>query len=35
MFVDVAKGLGIRGIIHRDYVSTRASLASLGLTVDG
>ena len=35
MFVDVAEGLGIRGIIHRDYVSTRASLASLGLVMDG
>ena len=35
MFVDVAGGLGIRGIVHRDYVSTRASLASLGLMMDG
>lgn len=35
MFVDVAEGLGIHGIIHRDYVSTRASLASLGLVMDG
>lgn len=34
MFVDVAEGLGIRGIIHKDYVSTRASLASLGLVMD-
>jgi len=35
MFVDVAEGLGIHGIIHRDYVSTRSSLASLGLVMDG
>jgi putative hydrolase of the HAD superfamily len=34
MFVDVAEGLGVCGIIHRDYVSTRASLASLGLVMD-
>ncbi|MGO9139425.1 MAG: HAD family hydrolase [Syntrophales bacterium] len=35
MFVDVAEGLGIRGIVHSDYVSTRASLAGLGLVMDG
>lgn len=34
MFVDVAEGLGIRGIIHRNYASTRASLAALGLVMD-
>lgn len=33
--VYVAEGLGICGIIHGDYVSTRASLASLGLVMDG
>jgi len=31
MFVQVAEGLGIRGILHTDYESTRATLASFGL----
>lgn len=31
MFVQVAKGLGIRGIQHVDYRSTRAQLGALGL----
>lgn len=31
MFVDIAKGMGIRGVHHTDYESTRAKLASLGL----
>jgi putative hydrolase of the HAD superfamily len=31
MFVEVARSLGIRGIYHTDYDSTRAALASLGL----
>ena len=31
LFVQVAEGLGIRGIIHRDYKSTRAELAAFGL----
>lgn len=31
MFVDIAKGLGIRGIHHTDYRSTRAQLDALGL----
>jgi putative hydrolase of the HAD superfamily len=31
MFVQVAEGLGIRGILHTDYDSTRAKLASFGL----
>jgi putative hydrolase of the HAD superfamily len=34
MFVDVAKELGIRGIIHRDYASTRKALADLGLALE-
>jgi putative hydrolase of the HAD superfamily len=34
MFVQVAEGLGIRGIRHTDYQSTRAQLASFGLTHD-
>jgi len=33
MFVDVAEGLGIRGILHRKYESTRDALAGLGLGV--
>jgi putative hydrolase of the HAD superfamily len=31
MFVKVAEGLGIRSILHTDYNSTRAKLASFGL----
>jgi putative hydrolase of the HAD superfamily len=31
MFVDVATGLGIRGVHHSDYESTSAALAELGL----
>jgi putative hydrolase of the HAD superfamily len=31
MFVQIAEGLGIRSILHRDYKSTSAKLASLGL----
>ncbi len=31
MFVDVASGLGIRSIRHKDYVSTSSELASMGL----
>jgi putative hydrolase of the HAD superfamily len=34
MFVQVAEDLGIRGILHTDYRSTRAKLASLGLQDD-
>jgi len=33
MFIQVAEGLGIRGICHTDYTSTCAKLASLGLEV--
>ena len=33
MFVQIAEGLGIRGICHTDYKSTRAKLASFGLEV--
>jgi putative hydrolase of the HAD superfamily len=32
LFVQVAQGLGIHGIRHTDYQSTRAQLASFGLT---
>ena len=31
MFVQIAEGLGIRSILHTDYRSTHAKLASLGL----
>lgn len=34
MFVQIAEGLGIRGIWHTDYQSTREKLASFGLEVD-
>jgi putative hydrolase of the HAD superfamily len=34
MFVQVAEGLGIRSILHTDYNSTRAKLASFGLQND-
>jgi putative hydrolase of the HAD superfamily len=32
LFVDVASELGIHGILHSSYASTRAALAQLGLT---
>jgi putative hydrolase of the HAD superfamily len=31
MFVEIAKGMGIHGILHVDFDSTRLALASLGL----
>jgi putative hydrolase of the HAD superfamily len=34
MFVQLAEGLGIRSILHTNYRSTRAGLASLGLQTD-
>ena len=34
MFVQIAEGLGIRSILHTDYKSTRAKLASSGLRND-
>ncbi len=34
MFVQIAEGLGIRSILHTDYTSTRAKLASFGLQHD-
>lgn len=34
LFVQVAENLGIRGILHTDYISTSAQLASLGLVND-
>jgi putative hydrolase of the HAD superfamily len=35
MFVQIAEGLGIRSILHTDYKSTCAKLASIGLQNDG
>jgi putative hydrolase of the HAD superfamily len=34
MFVEVARGLGIRGIVHEGYESTRAALAQFGLALE-
>lgn len=34
MFVQIAEGLGIRSILHTDYKSTCAKLASFGLQTD-
>ena len=34
MFVQIAEGLGIRGILHVDYSSTRTELAAFGLKSD-
>jgi len=34
MFVQVAESLGIRSILHTDYLSTRAQLTSFGLQAD-
>jgi putative hydrolase of the HAD superfamily len=33
MFVQIADGLGINGLLHTDYRSTRAKLAALGLNL--
>ena len=33
LFIDVAAGLGIRGISHQDYATTCAQLAAFGLTL--
>lgn len=35
MFVSVGKGLGIRSVLHTDYRSTCAKLASFGLRIKG
>jgi putative hydrolase of the HAD superfamily len=32
LFVEVARGLGIRGIVHKDFATTKAELESLGLS---
>lgn len=33
MFVQIAEGMGIRGIMHTDYPSTCAQLAALELDI--
>jgi putative hydrolase of the HAD superfamily len=33
MFVEIAETLGIHGILHKDYATTRAALATLGLVL--
>ncbi len=35
MFIEVAQRLGIRGIVHTGYASTRAELVNFGLQLDG
>ncbi len=34
MFIDVAEDLGIRCILHKDYISTSIQLALMGLKID-
>lgn len=34
LFVEVAQGLGIRGIVHKDLAGTQKALAELGLKLD-
>ncbi len=33
MFVEVAQGLGLRGILHKDYETTQKALETLGLSL--
>jgi putative hydrolase of the HAD superfamily len=33
MFVEVAQGLGIQGIIHKEYKTTKEALATIGLSL--
>ena len=35
MFVDVARSLEIRGVVHNGYASTKTALAEMGLVVEG
>ena len=35
MFVEIAQELGIRGIIHKDYETTRKTLETMGLSLKG
>jgi putative hydrolase of the HAD superfamily len=34
MFVDVAEGLGIRSILHKDYQDTATQLTALGFPIE-
>jgi putative hydrolase of the HAD superfamily len=34
MFIEVAAGLGIKGVLHKDYTTTRAALAGYGLALE-
>lgn len=34
MFVEIANGLGLHGIRHTDYLSTKTALAGFGLTIE-
>lgn len=33
MFIEVARGLGIRGILHKDYETTQKALETMGLSL--
>ncbi len=33
MFVEVAQGLGIQGIIHKEYKTTKEALSTIGLSL--
>jgi putative hydrolase of the HAD superfamily len=33
MFVSVAEGLGINGLLHENYATTREKLAAFGFTL--
>jgi putative hydrolase of the HAD superfamily len=33
LFVEVARGLGIRGILHKDYETTRKAIETMGLSL--
>jgi putative hydrolase of the HAD superfamily len=35
MFVEVARGLGIRGILHKDYETTQKAMETMGLSLAG
>jgi len=35
MFVEVAESLGIRGVVHKTFESTKDALAAMGLVLDG
>jgi putative hydrolase of the HAD superfamily len=34
MYVDVARGFGLRGVVHEGFETTRAALADFGLSLD-